>query len=434
MTWRLVRDPVGLVGSLARRYGDPYELWLMDGERNVVTGRPDLLKAIFTAPPGHVDSPADIVEPLVGRHSIVVAQGERHKRKRKLMMPPFHGSRMRAYAHIIQEAATRAVAGLTPGQELNLLERTQRLSLEVIVRALFGVTDEARARELRQVVAATVDGLPTWLIFLRPLHHDLLGMGPWARYQRDVSDFIALLRREIVRARRETGRDDVLAMLVAARDEAGEPMPDAELIDELRTLVIAGHETTSAALATGIRRVIESPPTLARLREELAPLGPLPDPEALSHLPYVGAVCDEILRFHPVAPVLRRRAVKPLRLGDHEVPAGTMLSPALAITHFDPAIYPDPWTFRPERFLERSYSPFEFLPFGGGSRRCVGAAFATFELRIALGTMLAGWSFGRVDSGPIRLVMNGVTSRPVGGVPLRFLGPRTGGAQELRSA
>jgi cytochrome P450 len=425
-TWRLIHDPAALMRDLSAKHGPTFRMALLDGP-SVVTGDPALIAAIFGGDPELFDAPNEIVGPLVGDGSIVLAGGVRHKRKRKLMAPPFHGARMRTYGRIIADAAARHSADLVPGSDVAVLDVTQRISLEVIIRAVFGVRDEARVEAFRAAITRNVGGFPAWLMFLPFLHRDVVGYGPWARYQDTVRAFVVLLREEVERARAEAtqGREDILSMLLAARDEDGAPMPDDEIVDELRTLVIAGHETTATTLGWALWQLHRNPTVLQRLRDELATLGAPgegPDPERLARLPYLAAVCDETLRLHPIVPVFRRRLLKDAVLAGRRYPAGTMMHPSVLITHFDPAIYPDPTAFTPERFLDRKFSPSEFLPFGGGNRRCVGAAFANYEMQIALGTLIACHQFRLDSEAPIRLAMNGVTTRPVGGIVLRYEG------------
>ncbi len=417
-TRRLINDPIGLMAELAAAHGPTFELALLDG-KSVVTGDPALVEEIFAADRDHLEAPNDIVAPLVGEGSLVLANGPPHARKRKLLMPPFHGERMRAYGEIIAAAARRAFAGFAPGQRVAVLEATQQLSLDVIVRAVFGVRDDARVATYREVIVANVDGFPAWLMFLPILQRRALGLGPWDRYQRAVDRLRALLLDEIAGARRApAGRQDVLALLASARDEHGAPMSDDELCGELRTLLIAGHETTSTTLAWAIDRLHREGAVLERLRAELAAA---PDePDAVARLPFVQAVCNETLRLYPVAPIFRRRARTAIRLGTHALAAGTVLSPAPTITHYDPKLYPEPHAFRPERFLGRKHGPGEFYPFGGGVRRCIGAAFAAWELAVALGTVIREHRFEPQQGSPPRLELNGVTTRPAGGIHLVY--------------
>lgn len=421
MTWCLANDPLALMQELAARYGRTFRMSLVNGP-GVATGDPALIAEVFGGESDLVQAPNEIVTPLLGERSIVLATGARHKRKRQLMMPPFHGCRMRAYAKIITDATVRHAGSLVEGSEVAILDMTQRISLEVIVRAVFGVQDAARVERFRDVITSNVAAFPAWRMFLPVLHRTFFA--PWARYQKSVHALAALLREEIVRGRatRDADRQDILSLLLGARDENDEPMSDDEIVDELRTLVIAGHETTATTLGWALWRLHRHPEVLEKLRGEIANCGQ--EPEALSKLPFLSAVCDETLRLHPIVPFMRRRLTRDAALRGHDYPAGTVFHPVIFTTHFDPLIFPDPWSFRPERFLNKKYSPYEFFPFGGGDRRCIGAAFANYELQIALGTLLSMHRFRLESDAAIRPFLNGVTLRPAGGITLRHEGCR----------
>lgn len=421
-TWGLMRDPQRLLRELARRHGDPFVMPTLD-EPYVITGDPRWVAEVFAADPDVMDPPSGVVEPLLGTETVVLARGARHRRKRKLLTPPLHGARMRAYGAHIRDAAKRAFRGLRAGETVDVLGRTQRLSLDVIVGAVFGMRDPARIDAFQRAVSDVIEAFPAWLMFSPWLHRSMGGVGPWDRYQRITARFLSLLREEIARAHASPeGRDDVLSLLLATRDEDGAPLPEPELLDELRTLVIAGHETTATTLGWALDRLHRHPAALARLRDELSPLGATPSPEALAALPYLGAVCDETLRLHPIVPILARRASREWTLAGARVPAGRMVCPSVMLTHSDPALYPEPDEFRPERFLGWKPSPAEFYPFGGGNRRCLGAALAAYELRVALGVVIAENRFAPVTGAPITSVMNGVTMRPRRPLRLTWLG------------
>ena len=421
-TSQLISDPLRLMRGLAAKHGSTFRLRLLDGD-SVVTGDPAFIAEIFGGEDGLLDAPNEIVRPLVGEGSIVLANGARHKRKRKLLAPPFHGARMRAYGRTIAEATQRSVRTVAAGDVVDVLDVTQRISLEVILRAVFGVSDAARVEQLRTAIVDAVAGLPAWLLFLPVLHRRLGGVGPWARYEDSVRTLCALLREEIQRGREaEPGsRDDVLALLLSARDEDGAPMSDAELVDELRTLVIAGHETTATTLGWALWELHRNPAVLERVQSEITSSSSS-EPEELARVPLLVAACDETLRLHPIVPIFRRRLTRAARLGGHDLAAGTLLSPAVLITHYDEALFPKPDQFRPERFLERKFGATEFMPFGGGNRRCLGAAFANYELQVALGTLLRGHRFAATSTAPLHLVMNGITTRASGPISLRCVG------------
>lgn len=409
--------------ACARRYGDPFSIQLVVGDV-VVTGQPDGIREIFTADPMLFVPLGDApLQPVVGDRSVLLVGGERHRRQRKLLMPPFHGERMRAYGALIQDITRRAAAPFEHGHTVNALDLTQSISLEVIIRAVFGVQQPGRVRLFQEATRAYLDAYTPPLAFIPGLRRPLGGAGPWARFQRASERYHALLSSEI-QARRESGAagQDILSLLLAARDEDGQPMTDSELKDELRTLLLAGHETTAIGMAWALYYVHRLPEVRERLLDELAALGPDPAPEQLAQQPYLAAVCDEALRLHPIVPVVTRRLVAPFTLRGRSLPARTGLMAAILLAHGDPELYPEPERFRPERFLERKYSPFEYLPFGGGARRCLGAAFALYEMKIALGALLVAHRFALADERPIAPVRRNITFGPKGGVRLLVQG------------
>ncbi len=426
-TARLIHDPQRLMDDLVAAHGDTFVMSLLDGPC-LVTGRPEFLKEIFAADPSLFFPRADIVAPFVGEQSIVMSYGDVHRRKRKLMTPPFHGARLRSYGQIIQDAAWRASADMIVGAKQSILDVTQALSLDVIVRAIFGIQGDAQIAAFQRLIQANIESFPAWLMFSKPLHRRFFGLGPWERHLRSVARLEKVLLDEIARRRRELDaqkeREDVLALLLAVRDENGEPMEDRELLDELRTLVLAGHETTATTLGWALYEVHRHPQVRKTLLAELQPLGNRPDPDSLSKLPYLAAVCDEVLRLHPVVPILRRQLTRPWQLGDYSLPAFTLLAPAIMIAQQNPTLYPNPQAFIPQRFIDRSFGPHEYMPFGGGSRRCIGAAFSRYELSIALGSLLARHSFALISQKEVSARLNGVTTRPRSDIALRYDGMR----------
>ncbi|EPX64275.1 Cytochrome P450 [Cystobacter fuscus DSM 2262] len=426
-TFRFLRDATGFFLDCRARYGDPFTVPLPVGNV-VITGDPEGIRDIFSADPALFEPLGQLpLAPAVGDHSLLLIAGQRHKRERKLLMPPFHGERMRAYGQLMRDITLRAVETLRPGGPLRAQELTQSISLEVIIRAVFGIEEPERMRRYREVLAGYMESYTPLLMLAVPLRRSFGGLGPWARFQRHVTELDQLLTEELATRRgHEAGHTDILSLLLAARDEEGQPMADVELKDELRTLLIAGHETTAIGMAWALYHLHRAPGTMRRLLEELAPLGPQPEPEALVKLPYLTAVCDEALRLHPVVPVVSRRTLAPFTLRGRELPPGTGVMAAICLAHVDPVLYPEPEHFRPERFLERKYSPFEYLPFGGGARRCIGAAFAQYEMRIVLGSLLAAHRFSLANGTPERPVRRNITIGPARGVEMVYEGPRQG--------
>ena len=418
-TLRLARDPIAHLPAWQARYGDPFTLGLVTGPV-VVSGDPALHRALFTADPDRFGVySAGSLRPILGEHSLLVLEGVRHRRERRLLAPPFHGARMRAYGEAIAAIAREALAVERAGRSFRALDLGQRISLEVILRTVFGVEEEGRLAEFRGAIAAATASAHPLALFVPGRVDRFAAFGPFARLRRDQERLCGLLGRAIADARgREGERSDILSRMLAARDEEGAPMSEAELVDELRTLLIAGHETTAIALAWALHWLHREPAALGRLRAELDALGPAPAPEAVAGLPYLMAVCQETLRLRPVVLAVVRRLVQPYEVAGWRLEPGVAVMASVLLTHRRAELYPEPERFRPERFLERSFAPHEHLPFGGGARRCLGAAFALYELQIALAAILGAAEFEPVAPRPVRVVRRNLTMGPGDGIPL----------------
>jgi cytochrome P450 len=305
-----------------------------------------------------------------------------------------------------------------PGQRFAMMDTTQAITLDIIIEAVFGVTGGERVRRFHDVIVATIATFSPLIVMFKFLRHDFLGLGPWAKFQRHFTALRRLVDEELVALRAAPeGREDILSMLVLARYEDGRGLTDQEIFDQLLTLLMAGHETTSIALAWALYFLHQNPQTLTRLRAELATLGEDPEPEATAKLPYLEAVCSECLRLRPL-PVVSRKLARPLTVLGYELPAGMLVGSAAYATHMREDIYPEPEQFRPERFLSRTYSPFEYLPFGGGARRCIGSAFALYEMKLVLATLLTHNRLELVETGPVKSVMRAATVGPKGGIAM----------------
>lgn len=423
-TLRFVRDVHSTLTDGFRCYGDPFLLPLLFGNM-VLTAHPDGIKEIFTADPDLFESfGSGPLEPLVGQNSMLLLSGPRHKRERKLLMPPFHGERMRAYGNIMQDAAQQRMAPYRAGERIVMQNLTQTVAFDIILRAVFGIDDEGARQSFHHCNERLMSAIDPMYMFFPPLRQKFIP--GWRRMLDGLQDQDQLLQAQLD-SRRSGGAEgeDILALMLAARDEAGQPMTDRELKDELITMIAAGHETTALSMAWSMFWLHRDPARLARLQSEIDALGPTPDPAALAKLPYLGAVCDETLRLRPVVDICPRRTVKPFRLRGWDLPVGTAVAAAITAAHRNPDIYPKPESFVPERFLDHKFSPFEYLPFGGGTRRCLGAAFAAYEMRIVLGTLLSEHRF-RLESHEIpRQERRNVTSGPEGGIPMVYEGRRT---------
>lgn len=415
----LFHDPGSLLAATRDRHGDPFSVW-SPGQDLVVTGTADGAKAIFSADPATFEAfGAEVLAPILGRSSVLLLSGERHRAERRLLMPPFHGERMRAYGTLIQDAARRRMDAVRVGSIASVFQLAQDVTLDVIIRAVFGVEQAAQVQRVRSAVEAKLRATTPWLVFFPFLRQRAFGLGPWDRFDRHDQATRALLH-ETLRDKRAHGLGgDILSLLLEARHEDGSPMPDDDVVDELMTLLFAGHETTAITLAWAMHHVHADGALLERLRAEIADLGTDPAPEAVSKAPWLSAVVDESLRLRPVVPLVGRVLARDFTLRGWRLPAGTAVGVSFLLLHHDPEIHPQPHRFRPERFLERSFSPFEYAPFGGGGRRCIGAAFAQMEAKVVLATWL---SMGRyLPTGPAQpsTERRNITLGPRGGVPLR---------------
>jgi cytochrome P450 family 110 len=414
---RYLRDPIGCLLPLAKKYGDPF---LVSLDRPMVfTGDPAGIKAIYTADPDTFEPLNQDMGVFIGDRSLILLHGEEHKRARKLMMPPFHGARMRTYGETMIRLAEQHFAALQAGQTVSMVELFQELSLDIILQVVFGVKEPARMAELSRLLLEITNGISPLLGAFPALRREFGGIGPYARFMERRRRLHAQLDA-LIDAGREAGpREDILSLLLAARTEDGEPMADAEIRDQLILLVFAGHETTAIAMAWALYALHrpENESALLRLREELSSLGPSPEPEQIAKLSYLDAVCDETLRRFPLAPAPSpRKLLRPFELSGYTLPAGVSVSAAIGLAHFREEVYPEPMRFRPERFLERQFTPFEFLPYGGGARRCLGAAMAHYEMRLVLGTVLRRYRLRLASLRPEKGVVRMANVAPARGV------------------
>jgi cytochrome P450 len=426
-TLAFARDPFRALQSYARRYGDPFTLRLFTGPI-VLTANPEGVREIFTAPPQlFASNSTPFLAPLAGQHSVFLLDGEAHQRERTLLLPLFHGARLQAYGQLIQDVALRHAATWQPGQAFRMLAFAQAVSLEVIVRAIFGAGEPQRGRAIAHTIPVYFSAFTAPLVYVLPLRRPFAGLGPWDRFQRVAMRLEQLLTEEIAARRRQAAMpDDILSLLLAARRADGSPMSEAEVRDELKTLLLAGHETTAIALAWAFYWLHREPDALRRLQDELRGLGVPPSPDALQRLPYLDAVCHEALRLYPVIAAITRRLKQPMALRGYTLPAGIAVGAALALIHLDPTLYPEPTRFRPERFLARKYTPYEYLPFGGGARRCLGAALAVYEMKIVLGSILAQHRLALAEDDPVPPAPRTFTIGPKGGVRMVYQGPAAG--------
>ncbi|MEH2361021.1 cytochrome P450 [Nostoc sp.] len=421
-------NPLEYIEDCAKRYGDIFTLHLgQNFTPQVFISNPQAIQQIFTTDPKQLDSgePAGVKSPLLGRQSILALEGKPHQRQRKLLTPPLHGERMLAYGELIRKITEQVISQWQIGETFTVLPSMQAISFQVILKAVFGLEDGPRYEKLKELLIAILNPkfpiIRTILLILPSTQQDLGAWSPWGKYLRLRQQIDQLIYAEISdrKAQPDLSRTDILSLMIAARDEAGEPMTDLELRDELMTLLVAGHETTATSLSWALYWIHHLPQVREKLLQELDNLGEQPDPNAIFRLPYLNAVCSETLRLYPVAISGLNRVVKsPLQIGEYNFEPGTVLIPSIYLTHHREDLYPESKQFKPERFLERQFSPYEYLPFGGGNRRCIGMAFALFEMKLVLATVLSHWQMELADSKPVKPVRKPLLFVPAGGVKM----------------
>jgi cytochrome P450 len=347
-----------------------------EGARDVLT----MTSAQSTAP---LPNP---IEPVVGTGSLILISGDHHRRERGLLTPAFGGDRVKNYADVIAAATSEEISSLRPGQPVAVRQLAVAIALHVAIRVVFSVSDPSRREEYTSAIQALMRANTAPLMLVPALRRSLCGRGPWARLLR-LRDQLDGLLSDDMKARAGTGllAGDMLDMLMSATDEQGERRSEQEMHDQLRTLLAAGHETSATALTWALYHIFQDDSVRARLEAEISGCE---TPLDIAGLPYLGAVIRETLRMHPPVPIVLRRLTTPLAVGGVSCEAGDIVGVGLYSLHFNPSIWPDPDRFDPDRFIGRKHSPFEYAPFGGGYRRCLGAAFAVNELAVAIGTIL----------------------------------------------
>jgi len=353
----------------------------------------------------NVGEPRQLVEPVTGPSSILLLDAERHLRMRKVMLPPFHGDAIAHYAELIEQITQREIDGWRAGDTVRTRTVSQTITMEVIIRAVFGITDPVRVAELKGVLPRLSSVNP--VLAFEAVRKDLGPRSPWGRFVRDRGRVDQMLYEEIERRRSDPDRNshsDILTLLLSARDEDGKPLTDRELRDELITLLLAGHETTATSIGWAFERLLRTPRALVRLTAELKK-GHSGD--------YIDAVIKETLRVRPVVSEVFRAPTQPTELGGFLFAPRMQLAASILLLQYDPELYPpDPFAFRPERFLEDEPESYTWIPFGGGVRRCLGAAFAQLEMKVVISAILARTRLRASRAASERARFRGVTLLP----------------------
>jgi len=414
-TLRWAFRPIPFMEDCRRRYGDSFGVRFLGFERPMVLiSDPEAIKALYREP-SHGLPPGRnlILEPIVGSKSLLIQEGAEHLSRRRLMLPPFHGERMRSYEETMTAIVAAEIDSWPLNTEFPIHARMQAVTLEIILRVVFGISSGPRLERLRQMLSTVLQetATPGRQVLGLALQRFGIGGGMFARFETQLREVDDLLLAEIAEHRERPDleeREDILSMLMQAEFEDGTRMEDRELRDQLMTLLLAGHETTATALAWTFDLLLRHPAVLGRLRDSL---------EAGDE-DYLRATISESLRLRPVIPLAGRRLSKELVADGITLPEGTDVTPAIWLTHTRPDVYPEPFAFQPERFLEDGPDTYAWIPFGGSVRRCIGATFAEFEMRVVLREVLTRCELRKASPLPERTGRRNITLSPRDGTPV----------------
>jgi cytochrome P450 len=431
--WNLLQwliRPCQFLEECRARYGDTFTFKASGFETSVFISNPEDIREIFTEKQEHFDSGKanDLTGFLLGNYSIALLDGSSHKRQRKLLMPPFHSQNIFNYGKMICDLTEQVTSNWQTGQRLIIYRVAEEITLRVILAALLGSDERERHQQLKLMIhllkSTIANPFASSSLFFSAFRKDWGSWNPWGNlllYQRQIIDIIYAEIRER-RQNPDNYSNDILSLMMAARDEAGEKMTDEELKDEIITLIFSGHETTAAAIAWACYWIHHLPKVRVKLLQELNELGNNPKPTEIGKLPYLNAICAETLRIYPVALTTFPRIPKlPIEIGDHKFGAGTCLHPCIYLIHHREELYPDSKQFKPERFLEKKFSSYEYCPFGGGNRSCIGIAFAQVEMKLVLATILRHWQLELVSKRPLKPIRHVFSIKPQGGVKMKVV-------------
>ena len=430
---KLIFRPLKYLEDYAQTYGDIFPIGGETSPPFVYISNPEGIKQVLTAAPElfAVGKGNEILRFLLGDNSLILMDGNAHQRQRQLMMPPFHGERLRKYSQLIWDITKQLTAQWEMGKPFPIRCTMQEITLQVILQVVFGIDQGERAPQLGQLITSLLNSFDTpissSMIFFPVLQKDWGVWSPWGRFLRLKQQIKRLISAEIGSRRAKmadmdsfhSNYPDILSLLLLAKDEDGQEMTDEELYDNLMSLLIAGHETTASALVWALYWVHHIPEVRDKLLEELERLGENPAPIEIARLPYLSAVCSETLRIYPVVPSAFIRVPKSsIEIMGYEFPAGSALALSIYLLHQREDLYPQPKQFKPERFLERQYSAYEYLPFGGSNRRCIGSALALLEMKLVLANIVSRFELELSNNRPVKPIRRGLTFAPPGNMQM----------------
>jgi cytochrome P450 family 110 len=429
-TLQLIANPTQFLDNCAKNYGDTFTIRALgvNSPPVVFFSHPEAIAECFAIPAQKLDfkKATHVFKPIFGDNSIVLQERQKHNRDRSLLMPAFHGDRMKSYGDTI----CQITQGVTKDWQVDNVVSMQKvmpdITLQIILQVVFGITPGERYQTLKKLLSKLLDDITTpWyssLFFFPLLQQDWGKWSPWGNYLQRKQKIDELVYAEIADSRfvNDTLRTDILSLLMSAKDEDGQGMNDAELKDQLISLLLLGYETTAGVLSWLFYLIHSHPKVKNKVIDELNSLGKNPQPAEITQLPYLSAVCQETMRLHPIALICTPRMAKEeLEIAGSEYASGTIFVPCIYLAHRRSQVYTEPENFLPERFLNQKYSPTEYLPFGGGYRGCIGSAFSMYEMKLVLASILSQFQFELIDMSPVKPVRRGITIVPSGGVSMK---------------
>ena len=421
-TFNFVRNPFRFMDDCARRYGDWFTVRVPGVSPFVFTSDPAAIREVFLGDPEnlHAGKANRPLGAFMGEKSVLFLDGAAHLHDRRLILPAFQGDRMKAYAAMMQSIAREAIDRWPVGETFKIHPAMRAITFEVIMRAVFGLDDRPESIQLKEALRkffAVSTGRFGALLQLPAMQIDLGPWSPWGRIVRINRDVEGLMFAEFARRREEnrSGREDILSMLLMARDENGVAMTDRVLRDEMITLILAGHETTAASLAWTINRLLSHPEVMSAARAEITNASK--DAE-FKPLKYLETVINETMRLDTVVPNVGRELQIPMRIAGRDLPKGVVLAPCIYLTHRRADLWPEPEKFDPTRFLDARPAVNAFFPFGGGTRRCIGAAFATYQMQVVLREVLTRVELAPAPGYVTKPIRSSIALAPSAGMPV----------------
>lgn len=415
-TLQWLTRPYAFLEQCAEELGETFAVNFRGHGDYLLFSNPEDIDEIFRADPATLHAANDLLRPFLGPGSLLLLEEDAHRRARRLVMPHFSRRRIQRFGEQIIDIADEIVDGWQIDEPFAVRDAAQDVSLELITRLVFGLSDSPRYHQLQAIFDEILGHRHFNIALISQFGRDEAPSETFERFQARLAEMNELIQVEIEHRRRSDHRgNDIMSLLLDAELEDGASISDDRLRDELVTLLATGHETTATALAWAAYWVLSTPRVHQRLRAEIDQLGPNPSPDELAEAPYLEATCKEALRINPIVPIVAREVQEATTIGEHAVEAGVTVAPVIYLVHRRPELYPDPDVFRPERFIERSFKHNEYLPFGGGRRRCLGSHLALYEMKLILGRMLAQADLELADDSPVRPERRLVTIAPSAG-------------------